>query len=517
MSRYINAIESLRGWRLLLVCLLLVTVLRSLTLHAEIIQVDEADNAAQGAVWLAGGTPYVDFVEKKPPLSYAFYALAFAVGGWEMLSVHVAMLLWIALTAMGLFHIARLVGLPRAGPWAALFYATWTVCFPATATLAVNTENMLALPSVWAVYCYLRALRRGGAGWLLLAGGGAAIASLFKHQGGILLVVFVGHLLWLALRERRAIPHAIDALLVGVGFLVPWALTAAAFQAAGALQEALTWNIANNMRYIEASFDVLRFLRRLLLKSGLFAAANIVPTLFAVGALARGIGRGEAWRSLILLWLAGAFVAVMVGGRFSAHYYVQLYPPLLFLAAVGWSDFLARRVTNRSAAVAALVAFFAIPAIWAAVHWASFFGRWFEPQQPVVAELADAIVQHTEEGNRIFVWGYFSYPYYASRRLPAARFVIGEYLVPYWEKKLGGGETFSASELTSWHRNHYEQLMGDLARHRPRVIIDTTGSENFSYWRPFGLEHFPELARMIAEEYEPVATVRGMVVHRRKD
>src|SRR5439155_25735530 len=55
--------------------------LRLPTNIVPILNVDEADFAVESGVLLDGGRPYVDFVEKKPPLVYLVYAAALRVVG----------------------------------------------------------------------------------------------------------------------------------------------------------------------------------------------------------------------------------------------------------------------------------------------------------------------------------------------------------------------------------------------------------------------------------------------------
>ncbi|HPW45541.1 MAG TPA: glycosyltransferase family 39 protein, partial [bacterium] len=389
-------------------------------------------------------------------LSYAFYAAVFAIAGWHMIAVHLLMILWVTLTAFGLHKIAGLIGLPRAGPWAAFIYVMWSICFPATATLAANTENMLVLPTVYAAYAYLRAMqleRRSAFIWLIMAGAGAAFASLFRHQGGVILASFVVHLFFMALKERVIIKRFCEALAVLVGFAIPWLAVAIFAQMNGAFDELIEWNFLNNMRYIDAGFEPLRFMWRLFLKTGLFMLANLVPAIFAFFAV-RDRNKGKYWFSFLILWLIAAMLAVMVGGRFSAHYYVQLYPPLIMLAAIGFSRFVDEYRARPGMLRVALYPMLLIPIVWGVVHWVSFYGRWFEPQSETISEIVEQTKKYSDGDDRIFVWGYFSYPYYLSGRLPASRYIICEYIVPYWEKKLGNDKTFLPAELTAWHRRN---------------------------------------------------------------
>ena len=515
MQNIIERVGGLRGWKLLLLCILVLIVVRSLTLYSDVIQVDESDFATYGALWAEGGTPYVDFVDNKPPLCYGFYAVSNLLFGNNMLAVHIAMIIWIALTGWGLLCIARLIGYPRAGPWVALLYVSWTVCFPATATLPANSENMFNLPSVLAVYAYLRSrVGRSGssASWILLAGFGVAIASLFKHQAGILLAVMGAHIVYETVRGRKAWWLVFrDGMILAIGFAIPWALFFAYFIWKGALDEALTYNFYFNLEYTDALFDYTRSFNRFVVRTGLFVLANFPLVICALYACRVA---GGAKRMFFVLWLVGAMVAVSAGGHFSPHYYVQLWPPLVLLAALGWLRML-ERFSLKWWTKALVILFVITPIIFTAVHWWSYFGRWFEPREPVIAELVHEVQTRTKPGERIFVWGYFSYPYYFGDRLPATRFVVCQYFVPYWEKKMAGATEFDKSEMTARHEKSYGQLLTDLRKYKPELIIDTTDSDDFTYWRPFGMDDFPEYQQFVLKNYHPVQNIRGMVIYER--
>ena len=70
-----------KKYRWIALCIAVIAITRLPTLLEPILNIDEADFAVQTAVWMDGGKPYIDFVEKKPPLIHMAYALAFEAGG----------------------------------------------------------------------------------------------------------------------------------------------------------------------------------------------------------------------------------------------------------------------------------------------------------------------------------------------------------------------------------------------------------------------------------------------------
>ena len=91
--------------------LLALTALLWLRLPSNIVpilNVDEADFAVESAVLLDGGRPYVDFVEKKPPLVYLLYAGAMRiVGRYNLPAFRLLLIVYVLASALLLAAIAR--------------------------------------------------------------------------------------------------------------------------------------------------------------------------------------------------------------------------------------------------------------------------------------------------------------------------------------------------------------------------------------------------------------------------
>ena len=121
--------------------------LRLPTNIVPILNVDEADFAVESGVLLDGGRPYVDFVEKKPPLIYVLYAGGLAlVGRHNLPGLRLLLIAWIAASAFALAGIARKVLGERAALLAAPAYAVAVSVGPPLDFHAANAETLFALP-----------------------------------------------------------------------------------------------------------------------------------------------------------------------------------------------------------------------------------------------------------------------------------------------------------------------------------------------------------------------------------
>jgi len=159
------------GRRIALALLLFVMVTRLPALiHPRGID-DEQIYALVAGEILHGGLPYLDAVERKPPLLFALYAAVFAVAGphnWPAL--HLVGIAWTLATMAGLYLILKRRFDRETGAIAALLYALYQMSMDYR-NLAFNGELIINLPVVLAV---LVTFGRGRHRWrpeLLLAGG----------------------------------------------------------------------------------------------------------------------------------------------------------------------------------------------------------------------------------------------------------------------------------------------------------------------------------------------------------
>jgi hypothetical protein len=97
-----------------------------------------------------GGRPYVDAVERKPPLLFLTYAVVFKIAGkYNWKALHAVALLWTLGTMADLYVIGRRLFNRETGLIAALLYGVFQP-WAAANNLAFNGELVMNLPLVWA-------------------------------------------------------------------------------------------------------------------------------------------------------------------------------------------------------------------------------------------------------------------------------------------------------------------------------------------------------------------------------
>src|SRR5213596_1445065 len=112
------------SWRQFLGIILLTVVIRLPSLlHPQPID-NEAVYSVVANEIVDGGRPYVDAVERKPPLLFWTYAAIFEVAGkYNWKALHVAALVWTLGTMAGLYAIGRALFDRETGLIAALLYS----------------------------------------------------------------------------------------------------------------------------------------------------------------------------------------------------------------------------------------------------------------------------------------------------------------------------------------------------------------------------------------------------------
>jgi hypothetical protein len=309
---------------------------------------DEGVYAYVARVWAAGGLPYRDAFDQKPPMIYAIYRLCA-----ELLSTP-ASPRYAALLAAFLTAIALLLLTPKrwslparlAAPFAYLTLSTSPIGdfgFPA------NTEVFAAAFTAWAVWA---ALRRDAALAGLLAG-----AALMTKQTALWPVLAAGALAaWRGGRKWE--PRAALAFAGGAAVIpLCWA---GYFWARGGLGFFWECAVAGNMRYVSiAGWTSIA-------EQGRFFAVELAPQFLkaswpAWALAAFGLkGLDVKWENRgelgAVLWLAGALLAAATGLLLFPHYFLQAAPPLCLAAAYGAGNL------GRKGAWAALAALALVPA-----------------------------------------------------------------------------------------------------------------------------------------------------------
>jgi 4-amino-4-deoxy-L-arabinose transferase-like glycosyltransferase len=488
------------GWRLFLIFALASLATRGPFLGFDILNVDEAAHAVGSWELMDGGRLYVDFADHKPPLIYAYYALAQLLMGRDMLAVRLmTTLLVLPLTALA---ASAFYGHGRRGAAAGLLYILYGAAFLASEVQAVNGEVLMLCPAAWALVAVRSRERAARLAPSFAAGLLLGVAALVKPQAAfwaaaVALVVFRA-----AAGRRRWVLLA--ALLSGVA--TPLLATVAWFAKAGTLDAFLYWNVTHNLAYAANPIGPAEVALR--------AARFLLPLVAVTAPLWWGAWRarhaleGHA-RLLVAGALAASLPAVFLGWRFFPHYFIQLYLPLA-LAAAPYAAALAAPPRGRR--FRALLA-------WTVLVVAGFTAANLvvlrrpdatDSARPVFAYVTSRLrADPCFAGARLFVWGFAPDFYYHARLRPASRFVIpGPTLSGY---QPGHPDPRAGEGLI--RDDHWRLLIDDLQRHRATYVLDTAGA-GLHRWRQFPAHRFPQLWALLRRDYTLLDTVDGVAIHR---
>jgi Dolichyl-phosphate-mannose-protein mannosyltransferase len=466
---------------------------------------DEQVYAVVANEMVHGGRPYIDAIERKPPLLFVLYQQIFDLAGsYNWLAVHLVMVFWTLATMLVLYGIARRLFDRTTGFWAAGLYGLFFL-WADYRNLALNGELLMNLPVTAAVAVAFWRGRSRVRPELVLAGALVALAFLLKQPAGIAALA-VG--LYLLVRgygggERR-LPWGYPLLhgaLLTLGFAAVLGGTALWLWHEGILREALYWTILNHdLPYGPATW---KFWQGALERGGFFLLATLPLQLGALESIRRGLKGGTLWEDRrpefigLLLLFGVSLIGVSASGQFLYHYFLQLLPPLVLLAAPVFTEFwgaagsvppgrLGRRILGGWLALSA-VAFLVVDTAGVIRH-----------DQP--GEAGVYVLKHSDPQDRIFVWGQgdrYTGLYLDAQRRPAARYIASYPLTGHifgvWKLNL---DTSSRVVPGAW-----DALWADFAAHPPRFIIDTDG-----ILQPvtYPITHYPALLDYVRRNYRLV-------------
>jgi hypothetical protein len=302
------------------------------------------DEAMYFAVAMSHSLPYVDVLDQKPPLIYAWYKLALLIGGGGEDSVVVLRFMaggMLAATCLIVFELGRATANAKVGAAGAVICALLVA--NGLIVRDANTETFALVPFSLGILAYVRGTQRHDI--RLFAAGGAlmAVATATKTP-------FVVPALALCYLGYKQSPRFGVAFLVTLGVLlalvpVPWLLT-------GHFAEFWQANVTFNLRYSASVPFYERPLWWLRLFRPIGACLPIV-ILAVYGARKSREPGTDLWRILALSGVA----SVLFMGLSLDYYLAALYPAASLLAAHGWFLFTSRRISMPALAGMGLAVF----------------------------------------------------------------------------------------------------------------------------------------------------------------
>ncbi|MFV2044585.1 MAG: ArnT family glycosyltransferase [Anaerolineales bacterium] len=216
---------------------------------------DSALFAYGGQRIVEGELLYQGVWDTKPPGIFYINALAIAIGEGTPWSVWWFELVWFTFTSLILLWILTKL----AGVWSGLL-ATGLFVFTALHPSYIGTGNFTEvyalLPQVLTIGAAAAYFSSGKGRWLAIVGVLTAAAFLLKPTyialGAATFIVAMTSRL-LAQERRTALTHA---LICATGFLIPLALAAAYWAAAGALDDLWSAVFIENVKYVREGFSL---------------------------------------------------------------------------------------------------------------------------------------------------------------------------------------------------------------------------------------------------------------------
>ena len=460
-----------------------------------VLNIDEDEFCTIGRMICRGAMSYVDIAEFKPPLTHLAFVPAGFFGGPSIWPMRVLGVLWVLVTALLCERAAReWTGDVLAGRCAAFLSLLAGLCeVPST-----SAELLLNLPAAAALLFFVRAEKQGRLRDELAAGFCVGLASLFKHQGAILLVAFGLARLWAFVRRER--PFGLQRYLcLASGFAIPWAAAVSIWAAAGHLDAFVEWMVLRNLGY--AGKASLFSWPRALASIAVCLAGTLVPWALAVR---ESVKRGDPLRRGLVLALWLTWVAVAAGGRFYEHYFLQFIPPLAIVGAPVAADLWRRRARLWLVAAALTFAGYTGYGLFRGLtgHYAN--------QDPKVAQVAGWLRANTAPADHVFVWGHAPQIYYLSQRPPGSRYLTGA-------TQIGGYDPAHVPPGfdVGAHRSQRDlaALLRDLGG--TEWFVDTAPADIHD-WAKAPLAAFPELQVYIDAHYQLVASPAGAAIYRRR-
>jgi MFS family permease len=506
-------------------------LLRLPTFSRPFLSTDESVYGATADAMRRGAVLYRDIVDHKPPAIYDVFLASFELlGPYHTQLAHLLVIVAALLIGLALSRAAvRTTSDTRSGWMAALLFVVFSTTMPDFDALAANCELFLLAAQAAAFAWLLDGLGgRGGQSRRTLFGVGVltGVAVAFKYQGATFLAVVGGTLALEVWWRRRTVLGALAGLAVTLAgcAIVPAVYIARAWLGGGL--DAMWFWFRFNFVYLDAGPRGLAALRLGLLRTALLGAAAFLPYAFGLTGTwrtirewwRRGTARPDrpepepelAARALAVIWLASSVIALVAGFRFFGHYFHLVLPALCVLAAGPLLAFWDRFGRLRPAITLLLVA----PALAAlavsTVLRTTVVGR-FDPKPPY-ATVAARLQEISSPDDTIFVWGHSTELYVLAERQTGTRFSFCDYLTG------ASPGTRTATALADPSPNvvasAWKMLFDDLARRRPRFLVDPTPA-GWDGYGLFPLARYPRLYAYVRAHYVERDHVGGVVIYER--
>ena len=327
-------------WRDVVCLLLLIVALRLPFFFRAVINWDESSQILMGQSLLDGYLPYIELWDNKPPLSFAFYAVAIVLFGKSILAIRLFGMLCVAAAALLTYGIGTRQWNARIGLLGAILFV-----FLASALEGHNTttEHIAMVPLLGAVALVMS--REFTPKVLFAVGAMMGIASLVRlnlaYTGaafGVFLLFQFGldRTPWgIALRGVMAYVSGIVFVVLATFFPYlatgsgqVWWLSVIVAPLAYSDEMSARQALVEHVSYVLWNRSSPMALTALVWGGGLLGCAHLVARWTKMSAADR------RQCALFLVFMGGTAVSILKSGTSAQHYLIQLAPFMALLTAI---------------------------------------------------------------------------------------------------------------------------------------------------------------------------------------
>lgn len=424
---------------------------------------------------------YKDIYDNKPPLIYLLSAIAGTFRAYRLIYFG-----WGLITIIAFKKLAETIFSKK------YFAVIATVAFSIFSSIhtfegnIANAENFFIIFTILGALCLISrnrkktkiALNTKLLDWFL-SGLMFSLATLFKFPAffDIFAILFFCLVYWVKSRKNF---YWKGILFFSLGIIIPWGLFCIYFAANNALSQFIQSALLQNIPYLSSwgakSTGSIISVYSLPGRMVIFLAI-LLAIFFSKKIITNKL-------TLLLIWFFATLFAALLSGRPYPHYLIQTLPPACLLFVFVFS----RRTIGK---VAGIIPLLLIPTVMVVFKYYGYnnfsyynsfiryatkgisqqkYYNYFNSKQADIYNTAAYINRHTQQNDRIFVWGDDPYIYSIADRLP-----IGKYTVAYHIIDLKA----------------YQETINSLEKLPPKYIVINTDTT----------KPFPELQKIINSRY----------------
>ncbi|WP_437193997.1 ArnT family glycosyltransferase [Planctomicrobium sp. SH527] len=316
-----------------IVLLVLFARLRLLELPLER---DEGEYAYGAQLLLHGGRLYHDLHTMKWPGMYAAYAILFTIGGENITTIHLGLLLVNLVSAIAVYLITRQFTGRNESLVASACFLVLSV-LPVMHGVIANAEHFAMMFPLLGIWCLIHSLRGGQLAGVFIAGALFGLGPVMKQHAHAF--VILGGMMTLLTpwpsTVRRGLANVSNAVIFSAGVALVWGAMCLAIWKLGVWDQFVTWTVIypkDYTRQIPITVAPSNFLHTFLPILTYSWPLFLLAMTGLISVLRRGDTEQRCWG--IALVVTG-LLAISPGFYFREHYFLLLIPTVAILAAFG--------------------------------------------------------------------------------------------------------------------------------------------------------------------------------------